>query len=550
MDRNGSGFSDAGETPLRYTDAVTGPVSAPNANDPWIGRTIDDRYRVDERLGEGGMGAVYVAEHLKLGKRVAFKVIHPEFHGEDAVAARFAREALASGQLEHPHIAGALDFGSLPEGGAYLVLQLVQGPSLQDTIDASGGVSVADACVIAAQVADALAAAHGRDIIHRDLKPENVLLDAQHDGPWARVLDFGIARTGKTIDSPQAAGQPPLTAEGTIIGTPGYMSPEQALGQTVDNRTDLYSLGVLLWEMLTGKALFHGADLAAVLTEQLTSPPTPPSAASPNDVPAALDALVLRLLQPKPENRFASASEVRDLLHGLSRAEAPHGPVSRAGSHSTKVDAFAETRLADTERADTKRSDTERSSPAPRVPPTPNRPLPQSLLWSASAVAALLVFLLAGVAVTTLASRFAVGETGTTASARPVLLAKDAVTALPPVVRERFETLLGPGTRPRDRKGAARALLAARDDTATPAWLIAAARFELAGSCEQKRARLAALVAQGEPATRPALERISRAPRRGCGFLDLADCYGCLRGDVAKALGFFPRAKSPGRAVR
>ncbi len=223
----------------------------------WIGRFVDGRYRVVEKLAEGGMGSVFVAEHVTLGKLVALKVIHPSLAGDDDFAERFAREAMVSAKLDHPHVASAMDFGRLPEGGAYLVLQLVRGPSVQDVLEREGALAWPRVCAIGAQVADALAAAHAEGIVHRDLKPENVLLERRDDGAeHVKVLDFGIARVDASPQGPSAGlsragtGRPiatrALTRRGMVVGTPGYMSPEQALGEETDFRTDLYALGVLL----------------------------------------------------------------------------------------------------------------------------------------------------------------------------------------------------------------------------------------------------------------------------------------------------------------
>jgi serine/threonine protein kinase len=229
-------------------EVATGPQ--PIA-DPWLGRVLDDRYRITERLGEGGMGAVFVAEHLKLRKLVALKVIRAELAGNGEVAARFAREAMATAQFEHPHVASAIDFGTLAEGGAYLVMQLVRGQSLRDLLDQRGQLPWPMACELLAQVADALSAARTVGIVHRDLKPENILVEVREDGSYlAKILDFGIAHVAPHPATP-VSGQGDeahvLTRIGTVMGTPGYMSPEQAVGDRVDHRTDLYALGVVLW---------------------------------------------------------------------------------------------------------------------------------------------------------------------------------------------------------------------------------------------------------------------------------------------------------------
>ncbi|MFW6023832.1 MAG: serine/threonine-protein kinase, partial [Myxococcota bacterium] len=297
------------------------------ADADWIGRVVDDRYEVVERLGEGGMGAVFIAEHLKLRKRVALKVILPEFAGDGEMAARFAREAMASAKLDHPNVASALDYGTLPEGGAYLVMQLVRGDSLQALIDAQGRLPWPRACAIAAQVSDALSAAHLEGIIHRDLKPDNILLEPRDGGnDLVKVLDFGIARL--SAESTQGVeGSAPtraLTRLGTVMGTPGYMSPEQAVGESVDHRTDLYALGVVLWEMLTGRELFEGHELTSIVTKQLTQdPPSVRQVTGDGTLPVDLEHLVLRMLARSAADRPEGAAEVRDQLQQLAYGLAP-----------------------------------------------------------------------------------------------------------------------------------------------------------------------------------------------------------------------------------
>jgi len=300
------------------TEVTAAPEPSSATFESWIGRTIDDRYRIEALLGEGGMGAVMLAEHLKLQKKVALKVILPQFAGVGELAERFAREAMASGQLDHPHIASALDYGTLPEGGAYLVMQYVRGQSLREVMKTHVH-DWAFACEVGAQIADALSAAHAARIVHRDLKPENVMLEARDGGSEAlhvRVLDFGVARVVGD-EAAEGTGTRKLTRVGTILGTPGYMAPEQALGETVDERADLYALGVLLWECIVGRELFDGADVPAIVTAQLMQPIEPIAIFVPT-VPAELDAMVFRLLAPKRDDRPGKAAEVRDTLRKLA----------------------------------------------------------------------------------------------------------------------------------------------------------------------------------------------------------------------------------------
>lgn len=313
--------------PLGTSEAMTTVDERPMIVESWEGRIVDDRYRVQEKIGEGGMGAVYAAEHLTLHKQVAFKTILPQYARDGEVSARFEREAMATGRLDHPHVAGAMDFGSLPDGGAYLVMQLVKGRSVEELLIADGGMSWAKTCSVGAQVADALSAAHQAGIVHRDLKPENVMIEERDDGTeLALVLDFGIAQIhgetelGGTTTGESAEGARPITRIGAIVGTPGYMAPEQALGEKIDERADLYSLGVLLWEMATGRSLFESDDITEIVTEQLSADLTTRIVDHTGDdsTPPELQAIIDQLLSRQPANRPENAGVVRDALRELT----------------------------------------------------------------------------------------------------------------------------------------------------------------------------------------------------------------------------------------
>ena len=298
---------------------ILSPGSAPPTSaEGWIGRVIGGRYRVLRALGEGAMGAVLVAEHLGLGKQVAIKMIRPELAADPELQERFEREALASARLAHPHIAGALDLGGLPGGGSYLVMPLCRGESLEAAIAAGRRLPWSEACAIAAQIADALAAAHAIGVVHRDLKPANVLVERGGGGaPRAVVLDFGVAR----IRDVAALGLPArdLTRRGAVIGTPGYMAPEQAMGDPADHRCDLYALGVILWECLAGRRLWSGETVTDLFTRQLGDEVPTLASAGVSDAPGGLGALIGRLCERRAERRPASAREVRDALMDMVR---------------------------------------------------------------------------------------------------------------------------------------------------------------------------------------------------------------------------------------
>jgi serine/threonine-protein kinase len=291
-------------------------------DDPHVGRVLAQRYRVVKLLGSGGMGSVYRAEHVHMKKLVAVKILHRHMTTNAEVVARFEREAVAAGRIDHPNVAAATDFGKLEDGSFYLALEYVEGKSLSEVID-EGSLPPYRALVIARQIAEALAAAHAAGIVHRDLKPDNVLL-VERDGlgDFVKVLDFGIAKVH--LDD---GGHKPLTQIGTIFGTPQYMSPEQGQGRPVDGRSDLYSLGIILYEMLAGQLPFDADDLVVLITRQVTEPPPP----LPEALPAPVRELTLQLLEKKPEARVQSAAElvvrIDELLAELAqRARTPPAP--------------------------------------------------------------------------------------------------------------------------------------------------------------------------------------------------------------------------------
>ncbi|WP_428262143.1 protein kinase domain-containing protein [Haliangium sp.] len=282
--------------------------------DPLIGATIGN-YEVKSKLGVGGMGSVYLAEHPLIGKKVALKVLHAAFSTDPTVVDRFFNEARAVNDVQHPNIVDIVDYGVIPgaagtTGTVYFIMEFLDGPTLSQVLAHESPLPPERALAIGLQIADALAASHGTGIIHRDLKPENIILIQRgRQADFVKVLDFGIA---KLTGGPEGASR---TRTGMVIGTPAYMSPEQCDGGArLDHRSDIYSLGILLYEMLTGRAPFGGEGYQAILMQQLTQAPTPLSTLR-GVIPPHVEAIVLKTLEKRPEARFQSMEE---LMHALA----------------------------------------------------------------------------------------------------------------------------------------------------------------------------------------------------------------------------------------
>jgi non-specific serine/threonine protein kinase len=285
--------------------------------DPFVGTVVDGKYRIDALVGEGGMGVVYRATQLALRRNVAVKVIRLEASRRDSAAHRFEREALAVARLKHPHVVSVHDFGTTPDGVMYVVMEYLEGCTLRDELRRGGRLALGPALAWFAQAGAGVHAAHVAGVVHRDLKPDNVFLEDSADGRFAKVLDFGIARFRDAF----SAEGPALTATGSIIGTAAYMSPEQAHGERVGPATDVYSLGCVLYEMLVGRPPFVGDSFAAILYQHISSAPAPPSWHVP-DLPTHFDAIVLRALEKRPDDRFSSvAAFVRALASNEPTAE-------------------------------------------------------------------------------------------------------------------------------------------------------------------------------------------------------------------------------------
>ena len=300
-----------------------------------VGTLISGRYRADEILGQGGMGAVYLGEQIHLRKRVAIKVLHPEVEKLAGLVDRFEREAVAGARVQHPNVAAAVDFGKLDDGSYFLVLEYVEGTPLSAVLDGVGRLAPARALRIARQIADALAAVHAKGIVHRDVKPQNTLLGRDDH---VKIIDFGLAKVdiGSATGRKPAKREVPLTAAGVVFGTPAYLAPEAALGMgAVDARSDLYAVGVTLYEMLTGCLPFQEKDPALLFKQQrLEDPPSLRQRAPDVAVPAAAEVVAMRLVQRDPADRYQSAREavaaIDEALRTLARPRAavPPGAVA------------------------------------------------------------------------------------------------------------------------------------------------------------------------------------------------------------------------------
>ncbi|MBM4371775.1 MAG: serine/threonine protein kinase, partial [Deltaproteobacteria bacterium] len=278
------------------------------------GTVLDGKYDVFEQLGRGGMGTVYRAVQKLIEREVALKILRTDFTSDLQAVKRFFREAKAVARLRSPNAVILYDFGLASEGHLYYTMELVRGRSLARELKEQGAFPVKRATRIALQVARALEEAHGLGIIHRDLKPSNIMLVGAGDGEVAKVLDFGIA---KLLSVPE--GSTLLTDSGIALGTPKYMSPEQATGGQVDYRSDLYSLGVILYEMLAGLPPFHGGSPSAVMQRQVSEEPVPLRVMAPDvEIPLPLERLLARLLAKRPGERPRRVTDITPELSALA----------------------------------------------------------------------------------------------------------------------------------------------------------------------------------------------------------------------------------------
>ena len=358
-------------------DGQTLRAAAPANN--LVGQVVADRYHVVKKLGEGGMGQVYLAEHVKMGRRSAIKVMNPSMvHDPDAVA-RFNREASNASRITHPNVCAIYDFGETPDGLIYLAMEFIEGEPLTDLLERDGALPVARATTIFQQTADALQAAHDLGIVHRDLKPDNIMLTKGRGGAdMVKVVDFGIA---KAVGGDEAGQK--VTKTGLVVGTPEFMSPEQLSGDKLDGRSDLYSLALVYYRMLTGKLPFEATTVQETMIKRLTDEPTKLADARPDlSFPAGLQAVLDTALARTPAERYQTVAKFAADVGNVTGK----GGSATAAMPRTRADTEGKTQLIDS---------SARAAPTTRIPatgaPVPDAaPKKRSLVFAGLAVVVVL----------------------------------------------------------------------------------------------------------------------------------------------------------------
>jgi serine/threonine protein kinase len=308
-------------TPLKQRDGQETP------GDPVARKVIRGRYQVLRKLGEGGMGTVYLAEQLSIGRRVALKVLRGNYARDDEFIARFRREARLAASLSHRNIVTVYDFDQDDDGSLFIVMEYVSGMQLTQLIRNDGPLGVVRATRLGRQIAEGLAAAHRAGVIHRDIKPDNIMVIDDCGSESVRLMDFGVARLREGGTGIQ------LTRAGTLLGTPAYMAPEQVEGEEVSDKTDIYALGIVLYEMLSGSVPFKASTPSAVLLKQMQEKPVPLRKLR-GEVPAAIERVVMRALEKKPQTRQQSMIELAHelTLPGIGEAQNPDTPHTMAAT--------------------------------------------------------------------------------------------------------------------------------------------------------------------------------------------------------------------------
>ncbi len=342
------------------------------------GTTVAGRYKLIRRLGEGGMGAVYLAEQLGVGNQVAIKFLKPELSQNEGLARRFLNEARTYIRVAHPGAVQLNDYGQDETGALYLVMELVDGVDLKHLLDERRRLEPKEAVAIALAVADVLAHAHSKGVVHRDLKPENVMVRPALSGFHVKVLDFGIAHLAYE-------GAERLTQTGALAGTPKYMSPEQVRGEAVDARTDVYALGLLLFELLTGRSAFEGGSVSEILHQQATQPVPSLAAVDAHLGGPALDLVVAKATQKRKEDRYQTMAELAQALSALpaSELQPSSAPLPPPGANVVPAEETDPTYVSQARRP--------LATPSPPTAPPP-KPPPAAEALAGAARAARVVF--------------------------------------------------------------------------------------------------------------------------------------------------------------
>ncbi len=354
------------------------------AGDPYIGQEIIGQFRIVQRIGKGGMGAVYKAEQPAMGRFVAVKILHRNLASRSDLVTRFRREARAMSRLTHPNTARVFLYGQLDNGALYIVMEYLKGLNLHQITKRQGPMALDRAARILIQVCGALDEAHSVGIVHRDLKPENILLTEQGGmKDFAKVLDFGLAK----VHDVDLQASSPLTQEGMVFGTPEFMSPEQAKGKTLDGRSDIYSLGVILYEMITGKLPFEARNPTDYIRHHIKSPPIPVTQrVAELPFPSELDPVFAKALAKDRGDRYQTAGELAEALEPFG-GDVSH--LRRRTSPSGRNESAAPAPL-NTPAPAPKAADEPAQAPAPSASPS------SSKLWIAIILLAILVVVLGG----------------------------------------------------------------------------------------------------------------------------------------------------------